>query len=189
MSLACSWCKFGVFLVPGREPARAAVPCTLHGGKGRSAPCIPVFPRSQPTARRSERRAARGWTARARAYHRAAPRYGLLWPSASTAAVESDQLGIDPARENPHMPGTTDTPPASLRVKVRPELPGNFPLRGNLSHKFRSFPLDPPRRGGCGAGKPCEGAQGTAQERRLCPSGIRTVEGQEKAEGLPTRLD
>ena len=111
MSLACSWCKFGVFLVPGREPARAAVPCTLHGGKGRSAPCIPVFPRSQPTARRSERRAARGWTARARAYHRAAPRYGLLWPSASTAAVESDQLGIDPARENPHMPGTTDTPP------------------------------------------------------------------------------
>ena len=111
MSLTCFWCKFGVFLVSGREPARAAVPCTLHGGKGRSAPCIPVFPRSQPTARRSERRAARGWTARARAYHRAAPRYGLLWPSASTAAVESDQLGIDPARENPHMPGTTDTPP------------------------------------------------------------------------------
>ena len=101
MSLACSWCKFGVFLVPGREPACAAVPCTLHGGKGRSAPCNPAFTRTQPTARRSERRAARGWTACARAYHRARPRYGLLRPSASAAAVESDSLGTVPARARP----------------------------------------------------------------------------------------
>ena len=47
----------------------------------------------------------------------------------------------------PRVPGTSNTP-ASSRVKVRPELPGNFPLRENLSHKFRSFPLDPLRRGG-----------------------------------------
>ena len=137
----------GVFLVPGRGPARAAVPCTLQGGKGRSAPCNPAFARTQPTARRSERRAARGWTACARAYHRAAPRYGLLRPSASAAAVESDSPGTVSARSILFMPGT-DYTPASLRVKVRPELPGNFPLRGNLSHKFRSFPLDPLRRGG-----------------------------------------
>ena len=101
MSLVCSWCKFGVFLVPGREPACAAVPCTLHGGKGRSAPCNPAFARTQPTARRSERRAACGWTACARAYHRAAPRYGLLRPSASTPAVESGLLGAVPARARP----------------------------------------------------------------------------------------
>lgn len=77
----------------GREPARAAVPCTLHGGKVRSAPCNPSSARSQPTARRLERRAARGWTACARAYHRARPRYGLLRPSASAAAVESNPSG------------------------------------------------------------------------------------------------
>ena len=39
-------------------------------------------------------------------------------------------------------------PRQAMRVKVRPELPGNFPLRGNLSRKFRSFPLDPRCRGG-----------------------------------------
>ena len=131
----------------GREPARAAVPCTLHGGKGRHAPCDPAFARSQPTARRSERRAARGWTACARAYHRARPRYGLLRPSASAAAVESDSLGTVPARSSHACQGPSNTP-ASLRVKVRPELPGNFPLRGNLFRNFRSFPLDPLRRGG-----------------------------------------
>ena len=90
MPLVCSWCKFGVVLARsrkphGREPARAAVPCTLHGGKWRAAPCNPAFPRSQPTARRSERRAARGWTACARAYHRATSRYGLL----STLRIEA----------------------------------------------------------------------------------------------------
>ena len=39
-------------------------------------------------------------------------------------------------------------PRQAMRVKVRPELPGNFPLRENLSRKFRSFPLDPRCRGG-----------------------------------------
>ena len=94
----------GFFISPrrrGREPARAAVPCTLHGGKGRFAPCDPASARSQPTARRSERRAARGWTACARAYHRVPPRYGLLRPSASTPAVESGLLGTVPARARP----------------------------------------------------------------------------------------
>ena len=111
MSLVCSWCKFGELLVPGREPARAAVPCTLHGGKGRSAPCNPALTRSQPTARRSERRAARGWTACARAYHRAAPRYGLLRPSASAATVESDALVTVPARESHACQGPVTPPP------------------------------------------------------------------------------
>ena len=111
MSLTCFWCKFGVFLVSGREPARAAVPCTLHGGKGRSAPCNPVITRSQPTARRSERRAARGWTARARAYYRAAPRYGLLRPSASAPTVESGLLGTVTARESRACQGPVTPPP------------------------------------------------------------------------------
>ena len=52
-----------------------------------------------------------------------------------------------PGTFEPRVPGASNTP-ASLRVKVRPELPGNFPLRKNLSRKFRSFPLDPLRRGG-----------------------------------------
>lgn len=103
----------GGFSLPprGREPARAAVPCTLHGGKWRAAPCNPAFPRSQPTARRSERRAARGWTACARAYHRARPRYGLLWPSASAAAVESDSLGTVTARSSHACQGLPTPPP------------------------------------------------------------------------------
>ena len=103
----------GGFSLPprGREPARAAVPCTLHGGKWRAAPCNPAFPRSQPTARRSERRAARGWTACARAYHRALPRYGLLRPSASAAAVESDSLGTVPARSSRMCQGLPTPPP------------------------------------------------------------------------------
>ena len=103
----------GLFISPrrrGREPTRAAVPCTLPGGKWRAAPCNPAFPRSQPTARRSERRAARGWTACARAYHRARPRYALLWPSASAAAVESDSLGTVPARSS-HVRQGLPTPP------------------------------------------------------------------------------
>ena len=94
----------------GREPARAPVPCTLPGGKWRAAPCNPASARSQPTARRSERRAARGWTACARAYHRAAPRYGLLRPSASAAAVESDPFGTVPARSS-HVCQEPSTPP------------------------------------------------------------------------------
>ena len=111
MSLVCSWCKFGELLVPGREPARAAVPCTLHGGKGRSAPCNPALTRSQPTARRSERRAASGWTACARAYHRAPPRYGLLRPSASAPTVESGPLGTVPAHESYACQGFVTPPP------------------------------------------------------------------------------
>ena len=39
-------------------------------------------------------------------------------------------------------------PRQAERVKVRPELPGKFPLRGNLSRKFRTFPLDSRCRGG-----------------------------------------
>ena len=133
----------GLFISPrrrGREPARAAVPCTLPGGKWRAAPCNPAFARSQPTARRSERRAARGWTACARAYHRARPRYGLSWPSASAAAVESGSLGTVPARSSLFMPGTGYTP-ASLRVKVRPELPENFLLRKNFPASSVLSPL------------------------------------------------
>ena len=95
----------------GREPARAAVPCTLLGGKWRAAPCNPASSRSQPTARRSERRAARGWTACARAYHRALPRYGLLRPSASAAAVESGPFGTASARESHVRQGPLTPPP------------------------------------------------------------------------------
>ena len=140
----------GFFTSPrrrGREPARAAVPCTLHGGKGRHVPCDPAFARSQPTARRSERRAACGWTACARAYHRAASRYGLLLTLRIEARGGKRPFRHRPGTFEPRVPGASNTP-ASLRVKVRPELPGNFPLRKNLSRKFRSFPLDPLRRGG-----------------------------------------
>lgn len=59
-------------------------------------------------------------------------------------------------RSSRHRSGTCKTlllatlmhPRQAMRVKVRPELPGNFPLRGNLSRNFRSFPLDPRCRGG-----------------------------------------
>ena len=46
-----------------------------------------------------------------------------------------------------HLIATQMHPRQAMRVKVRPELPGNFPLRENLSRKFRSFPLDPRCRG------------------------------------------
>lgn len=141
MSLACLWCKFGMFLAPGREPACAAVPCTLHGGKGRFAPCNPVLARSQPTVRRSERRAARGWTACARAYHRAPPRYGLLRPSASAPTVESGLLDTRPGTCETHLLATPLHPRQAKRVKVRPELPENFPLRGNFPASSDLFPL------------------------------------------------
>ena len=76
--------------------------------------------------------------------------------SASLRVVEALRIGgrggKRPSRHRsgtfePRVPGASNTP-ASLRVKVRPELPGNFPLRGNLSRNLRSFPLDPLRRGG-----------------------------------------
>ena len=131
----------------GREPARAAVPCTLPGGKGRSAPCNPSFTRSQPTARRSKRRAARGWTACARAYHRAASRYGLLRPSASAPAVESDVAGTVPARARP----TSLQPRCTLASFARQGSPGTsrkLSAARKLSRKSRSLPLDPRWRGG-----------------------------------------
>ena len=49
-----------------------------------------------------------------------------------------------------HLTATPMHPRQAMRVKVRPEVSGNFPLRGNLSRNFRSFPLDPRCRGGAG---------------------------------------
>ena len=142
----CPHLAGGLRRVHGREPTRAAVPCTLHGGKGRSAPCNPAFSRTQPTARRSERRAACGWTACARAYHRAPPRYGLLRPSASAAAVESDPFGT--VR---HVRATRARDFQHPRLIARQGPPGTsrklFAAQ-KISRKFRSFPLDPLRRGG-----------------------------------------
>ena len=77
--------------------------------------------------------------------------------SASLRVVAALRIDVRGGKRFPrHRPGTCKThliatpmhPRQALRVKVRPELPGNFPLRENLSRKFRSFPLDPRRRGG-----------------------------------------
>ena len=134
----------GFFISPrrrGREPARAAVPCTLHGGKGRHAPCDPAFARSQPTARRSERRAACGWTACARAYHRAASRYGLLLTLRIEARGGKRRFRHRSGTRKTHLLATPMHPRQALRVKVRPELPENFPLRENFPASPVLYPL------------------------------------------------
>lgn len=85
------------------------------------------------------------------------------------------------------MPGTRNTP-ASLRVKVRPELPGNFPLRENLSRKSRSFPLDPPRRGGAARASRAKAPRAQRKSGAYARAAFARVKNEEKAEGIPIRL-
>ena len=77
---------------------------------------------------------------------------------------------------------------ASLRVKVRPELPGNFPLRENLSHKFRSFPLDPPRRGGAARASRAKARRARRKSGAYARAAFARVKDEEQAEGFPIRL-
>ena len=63
------------------------------------SPAFLRFASPPPDPQMAVRRAA--WTAFARAHHRAAPRYGLLRPSASAPTVESDVAGTVPARARP----------------------------------------------------------------------------------------
>ena len=86
------------------------------------------------------------------------------------------------------MPGTRNTP-ASLRVKVRPELPGNFPLRENLSHKFRTFPLDTLRRGGAARASRAKARRARRKSGAYARAAFARVKNEEKAEGIPIRLD
>ena len=145
----------GFFISPrrrGREPARAAVPCTLHGGKGRHVPCDPAFARSQPTARRSERRAARGWTARARAYHRAASRYGLLSTLRIEARGGKRRFRHRPGTRKTHLLATPMHPRQAIRVKAARNFQKLFPPRLRATAKplgtCRPFLLDSRWRGG-----------------------------------------
>ena len=85
------------------------------------------------------------------------------------------------------MPGTRNTP-ASLRVKVRPELPGNFPLCENLSHKFRPFPLDPLRRGGAARASRAKARRARRENGACARAAFARVKNSEKAEGLSIRL-
>ena len=92
-----------------------------------------------------------------------------------------------PGTSKPHMPETPDTP-ASLRVKVRPELPGNFPLRGNLSHKSRSFPLDPLRRGGAARASRAKAPKARRKSGAFARAAFARAKNEVQAEGLPIRL-
>ena len=132
----------------GREPARAAG--SLHPPR-RQVACRPLQPRilAQP-AHRPTLRAPCGTRVDC-LRSRLPPRSASL---RVVAALRIDARGGK--RPSRHRSSTCKTPllaasmhpRQAMRVKVRPELPGNFSLRENLSRKFRSFPLDPRCRGG-----------------------------------------
>ena len=156
MSLACSWCQAGDRLAP-RFPApsmaaRGVPPLATPSSRAASPP-----PDAQSAVRHAGGLPALALTT-------ARPRYGLLRPSASAAAVESDPFGTVPARSSHACQGLPTPPPHCASRSAR-----------NFRETFRCAETCPETSVLSPLTRAAEGVQAWQAKRRRTGAGARAA--------------